>query len=183
MASFDPTKYRLRRATPDDAAGIAAAHSASIQGIGPKFYPPDVIEVWGEPRDPLKYITHMQAGEVYFVVEPVQPCTVDTPLHGPVPYILGIGSYGMQGAEHHLQMLYIRPEAQGQGIARALYDTVEAYARDQGAKTLHIDGSFAGQGFYEAMGHRAVREYDHEFKRYPGKTMRAVKMVKDLSLG
>ncbi len=128
----------------------------------------DTLKKWGE-------------GEVYFIIEPVHERVIDTVDHGIVPYILGIGSYAMQGDEHHLQMLYIRPEAQGQGIARALYNAVENYARGQGVKTLHIDGSFAGKAFYEAMGHRALCEYDHEFKRHPGKIMRAVKMVKDLS--
>lgn len=181
MPPFDPTKYRLRRATPDDAGGMAAAHCASIHGIGPKFYPKDVVDVWGVPRDPLRYIEKIGEGEVYYIVEPVQGRVIDTPDYGTVPYILGIGSYAMQGDEHHLQMLYIRPEAQGQGIARALYHAVEDYARIQGAQILHIDGSFAGKAFYEAMGYHAISEYGHEFKRHPGKTMRAVKMVKDLS--
>jgi GNAT superfamily N-acetyltransferase len=181
MPPFDLTKYRLRRATVGDAAGIAAAHCASIHGIGPKFYPKDVVDVWGEPRDPLKYIEKMGEGEIYFIVEPVHKRVIDTPDYGAVPYILGIGSYAMQGDEHHLQMLYIRPEAQGQGITRPLYNAVEEYAREQGAKIFHINGSFAGKAFYEAMGHRALCEYDHEFKRHPGKTMRAIKMMKDLT--
>lgn len=187
---MDTSIYCLRRATPDDVAGIAATHNASIAAIGAQFYPPDVIEAWGYPRDPKKYQESMTNGEVYFVVEPVHPRVIDTPNHGKVPYLLGASSYGVDppepgvrdAPEHHLRMLYMRPEGKGQGIARALYQAVEDYALSKGARTLHIDGSLAGLAFYKSAGYRETGRYRHEFKRSPGRAMEAVKLVKELGL-
>lgn len=185
---MDQNLYRLRPATPDDAPGIAAVHNASIAEIGAQFYPPDVVEAWGYPRDPQKYVESMEKGEVYFVVEPVQSRFIDTPHHGKVLYLIGVSSYGVDppepGArdapEHHLRMLYMRPEGKGRGIARALYQAVEDFARVNGAPELHIGGSLAGLAFYKAMGHTEVSRYQHPFKPYPGKAMEAVKLVKSL---
>ena len=38
----------VRRATEEDAAAIALAHLDSIRSVGARFYPPDVVEAWGE---------------------------------------------------------------------------------------------------------------------------------------
>ena len=38
---------RTRRAQPEDAEAIAAAHRDSIRSIGPTYYQPEVVEAWG----------------------------------------------------------------------------------------------------------------------------------------
>ena len=61
------TEYEIRRAHPADADDIAVAHRDSIRSIGPKFYPANVVEDWGEGLTPDIYVKAMEGGEVFFI--------------------------------------------------------------------------------------------------------------------
>lgn len=169
--------FNIRPAVPTDASGIAAAHHASIHGIGAKFYPPDIIAVWGARRDPQKYIDLMAKGEAYFIAVPNDPLGTDQIKE---PHILGVSSYDRDINGHNLRRLYIRPEARGYGVADALYMAIEKLAIQNGATEILCEGSLAGEKFYERVGFRKIEYYEHPLKSAPGKSMRAVKMVKSL---
>ena len=60
-------EYTIRRAYPSDANDIAAAHRDSIRSIGPRFYPPTVVDDWGAGLTPDIYVNAIDGGEVFFI--------------------------------------------------------------------------------------------------------------------
>src|SRR5688572_172795 len=60
-------KFETRRAHRKDADDIAVAHRDSIRSIGPKFYPPHVVDDWAEGITGDVYLKAMEGGEVFFI--------------------------------------------------------------------------------------------------------------------
>ena len=57
----------------------------------------------------------------------------------------------------YVDVLVVAPEAEGQGVGRALLDHVEAWAREQGCLEVVLDvfaGNEAATAFYERCGYR-----------------------------
>ena len=65
-----------------------------------------------------------------------------------------VGFASLQGAEH-IDMLYVHPEAVGQGVASALIDALEKLATSRGAKKLSADVSDTAQPFFAHRGYVA----------------------------
>ena len=136
-----------RRASEDDAPGIADAHRDSIRSIGPAFYPPQVVEGWQDGLRPEVYIKAMGRGEVFFVAE-------HHTMRGAV--ILGFASdYTIAGVDHGTSA-YVRGTAARRGIGSALLRLAEAHAVGTGAVTIHIEASLAAVAFYAANGYREI---------------------------
>ena len=68
--------------------------------------------------------------------------------------LLGYGSLEPGG---HLDHLYTAAEAQGQGVGTALCDALEAEARRQGEREIHVEASRKARGFLERRGYRVIR--------------------------
>jgi putative acetyltransferase len=45
----------IREATPDDALAVRDVDIASIEGLGPSAYDPEVVAAWAHDRDPAEY--------------------------------------------------------------------------------------------------------------------------------
>ncbi len=58
----------------------------------------------------------------------------------------------------HLEMLYVRGDAMGQGVGRRLYEAAEHEARVLGAKAISTEASVTARPFFERQGFRVVRE-------------------------
>ena len=132
----------LRRATEGDAAAIAQAHTDSIRALGPRFYPADVIESWGEGLTPDLYTRAMQGGEVFFIATG----TLDGQ-----PVVLGFATHRVDDEQDGVSV-YIRGRAARQGIGTALLRLAEEHARAHGATSIQIQASLAGVEFYKANG-------------------------------
>ena len=135
-------EVELRRANPGDAEAIAAAHLDSIHAIGPRFYPADVVQVWGAGLTPALYVHAMEGGEVFFVAVG----RVDGS-----PGVLGFSTHRMDDA-HDGVSVYVRGGSVRRGIGTALLRLAESHARDHGATTIQIQASLAGAPFYTANG-------------------------------
>jgi len=132
----------IRRAGPEDAEAIAEAHRDSIRAIGPRFYPPEVVDAWGEGLTAEIYATAMAGGEAFFIAL------------GEVDgqsAVLGFATHRRDDAEDGASV-YVRGAAARQGIGTALLALAERHARDHGATRLHIQASLAGVEFYKANG-------------------------------
>lgn len=132
----------IRRADPDDAAGILAAHLDSIRSIGPSVYPPEVVEAWAAGLTPEIYVNAMDAGEVFFVA------IGDIDRQSTV---LGFATHRVDDAQDGASV-YVRGAAARQGIGTALLRMAEEHARASGATTISIQASLAGVSFYKANG-------------------------------
>jgi putative acetyltransferase len=78
-----------------------------------------------------------------------------------------------------LDMMFVAPEAGGQGVARALLGIVEAAARDAGSTRLWTEASLTAEGFFTHHGFAVVTRQVVE-KR--GQQLRNAVMEKQLPL-
>src|SRR5687767_2325657 len=118
-----PTDYEIRRAEPSDADAIAAAHQDSIRSVGPTYYPPDVVEAWGEGLTPEIYVKAMEGGEVFFVA---------VGQVGGERAVLGFATHRIDDARDGASV-YVRGSATRRGIGSALLRAVEGHALTTGA--------------------------------------------------
>jgi putative acetyltransferase len=157
-----------RRAHPADADAIALAHRDSIRSIGPAFYPPDLVEAWGEGLTPDIYVKAMETGEVFFIA------TGD--IDGE-PVVLGFASHRVDDMEDGASV-YVRGGASRRGIGTALLRLAEAHAIEHGARTVQIQASFAGVEFYKSNGFEEIGRGDAVLMS--GRTMPCVVISKRL---
>jgi putative acetyltransferase len=52
----------------------------------------------------------------------------------------------------HIDMLFVHPEGQGRGVARALLDTVERTAQERGLARLYAEASITARPVFERYG-------------------------------
>jgi putative acetyltransferase len=161
-------EFEVRRAQPSDAEDIAAVHRDSIRSIGPRFYPPDVVDAWGEGLTADLYIKAMERGEVFYIA-----------LGAIVgqPAVLGFASHHVEEGEHRTAV-YVRGAAARSGLGSALFRMAEAEAVATGAKTIEVDASLAAVQFYTANGFEETGRGEHQLRT--GRLMACVFMRKTL---
>jgi putative acetyltransferase len=161
------TDFRIRRATPSDADAIARAHRDSIETIGPRFYPAEIVGEWSSGLTPDKYRRAMEHGEVFFIA-------VDE--HD---MVLGFSTHRIDGRQHGTAV-YVRGSAARRGVGSALYRLAEADAVRAGAGSILIDASLAAVEFYKAHGFDETGRGHHRLRS--GCLMPCVFMRKALAL-
>jgi putative acetyltransferase len=136
-------EFETRRAVRADAEAIALAHVDSIRSIGPRFYPPNVVDDWAAGLRADVYIKAMESGEVFFIAI--------SDIEGQ-PAVLGFASdYSIDGSQHGTSV-YVRGIAARRGIGSVLLRLAEAHAVARGATTIQVEASLAGVKFYKANG-------------------------------
>jgi GNAT superfamily N-acetyltransferase len=138
--------FETRRATEADAPDIASAHIDSIQSLGPAFYPPDVVEAWGEGLAPDLYVRAMRAGEAFFIASGL--------LDGDL-VVLGFSTHRADDDQDGASV-YVRGRAARQGVGSALLRLAEEHAWSHGATSIQIQASLAGVEFYRVNGFEAL---------------------------
>ena len=68
------------------------------------------------------------------------------------------GFAALDEAECFVDMIYVRPDVMGQGVAHALYGLIEQHARETGIVELGARASRHGAPFFTRQGWRIVRE-------------------------
>jgi len=160
-----------RRAHPSDADDIALAHRDSIRSVGPAFYPPNVVDDWGNGLTGDVYLKAMEGGEVFFVATgKVDGNTL----------VLGFASdYCIEGSTHGTSV-YVRGFAARRGIGSRLLRLAEAHALANSATSIQIEASLAGVDFYRANGFTEVGR--GETRLMSGGAIACVFMRKDLGV-
>lgn len=146
-----PLPFAIRRATPSDAADIAAAHGDSIRSLGPLFYPAETVKAWGSGLTSALYVKAMERGEAFWIA-----------VAGPDERreVLGFSSHRIDGNEHGTAV-YVRGDAARRGVGSALLRVAEDSARRAGAISIDIDASLAAVAFYERHGFREIGRGEH----------------------
>jgi putative acetyltransferase len=160
--------FEIRVATADDASAIAAAHIDSIESIGPRFYPAEVVRAWRAAIQPGLYRAAIGAGEHFFVAAASHESGE----------VLGFSSHHADGVEHGVGV-YVRGIAARRGIGSALLRMAESSASTAGAASLRLDSSLAAVDFYTANGFVETGRGEHRLR--VGQTMACVFMEKNLS--
>jgi amino acid transporter/GNAT superfamily N-acetyltransferase len=166
--AFMEQPFEIRLANRGDAHALAEAHRDSIQSLGPRYYPPDVVEDWASAVSVEIYPEAMAGGEAFFVAAPA----------GNPERLLGFSSHGTDGGEHHVGV-YVIGAAVRRGVGSALLERAEASARAAGADRLRIDASLAAVDFYKANGFEETGAGEHRLRS--GRAMACVFMVKWLA--
>jgi len=160
----------IREATPDDALAVRDVDIASIEGLGPSAYDPEVVAAWARDRDPVEY-----------------PITADgsCPLVAEERKLVGFGWLAFEPGEHliaevgaEVTAAYVRPEVAREGVGSALLAELGRAARERGIKTLGSWASLPALPFYLARGYERVTEHVHEFA--PGVEGRIIEMETEL---
>jgi putative acetyltransferase len=159
----------IRPGGPADAEAIAEAHRDSICSIGPRFYPPEVVDEWQSGLAPEMYIDAMTCGEAFFVA---------IGLVGGDRRVLGFSTHRVDDDQDGLSV-YVRGSAARRGIGTALLQRSEAHARSHGASSLQIQASLAGVEFYRVNGFEELGRGDARL--LSGRTMPCVFMRKVLA--
>jgi putative acetyltransferase len=164
-------EFETRRAHRSDADDIARAHRDSIRSIGPRFYPPNVVDDWEEGLTGDLYLKAMEGGEVFFIA---------TGKIDGKTLVLGFASdYCIEGSRHGTSV-YARGIVARRGIGSALYALAEAHAVANGASTIQVEASLAGVEFYRANGFTEIGR--GETRLMSGRPIACVFMRKDLGV-
>lgn len=132
-------KPGLRPYLPQDAATCAAIFCAAISELTGEDYSQRQQEAWMSAAD----------DEAAFGARLGQQLTLMA--------TLGESTIGFASLKDNasIDMLYVHPEAAGQGVATALIDALERLAAARGAKTLIVSASDTARDFFGKRGYSA----------------------------
>ncbi|MDA8044775.1 MAG: GNAT family N-acetyltransferase [Actinomycetota bacterium] len=149
----------VRRALPGDAEAVTGLIERAIRISTAGAYPADAVEAWatGRTAEAVRAMIEVTDGFVATLGEAV------------------VGWANLDGDE--VDQLYVDPDAGGQGVARRLYETIEALAR---ANRLDQLTSVASLRAEPAFHHFGFREVDTDQVAFNGRTFTVVRMAKHL---
>ena len=129
----------LRPFLPADTPVLAAIFAAAVQELTGDDYDETQQEAWASVADDEAEFGKKLAGELTLIA---------TLKNAPV------GFASLKGKDH-IDMLYVHPNAAGQGVASALLDALEKLAGARGAKSLTVDASDNAHEFFRKRGYVA----------------------------
>jgi putative acetyltransferase len=129
----------LRPFLPADTPVLAAIFAAAIQELTGDDYDETQQEAWASVADDEEEFGKKLAGELTLVAS-----LKNAP----------VGFASLKGKDH-IDMLYVHPNAAGQGVASALCDALEKLAGGRGATKLTVDASDNAQEFFRKRGYVA----------------------------
>jgi len=133
------TTTALRPFLPADTSVLAAIFTAAVEELTGDDYSAEQQEAWASVADDEEAFGKKLAGELTLIA---------TLRNAPV------GFASLKGKDH-IDMLYVHPNAAGQGVASALCEALEKLAGGRGAKSLTVDASDNAQDFFRKRGYVA----------------------------
>jgi putative acetyltransferase len=132
----------VRRYRPGDAAALARIYVDAVEAIGPRDHTAVQVAVWaGLVPTPARFDAKYTDGRTALVAVD----GADRPL-----------AFADVEADGHIDFLYCAPQAAGTGVAAALYDALEAAARQRGLPRLYSEASEAARRFFLKRGFRVI---------------------------
>jgi putative acetyltransferase len=129
----------LRPFLPADTPVLAAIFAAAIQELTGDDYDETQQEAWASVADDEAEFGKKLAGELTLIAS-----LKNAP----------VGFASLRGKDH-IDMLYVHPNAAGQGVASALLDALEKLAGARGAEKLTVEASDNAQEFFRKRGYVA----------------------------
>lgn len=127
----------LRPYKPSDAPALAALFRASIAELTGEDYEPEQQEAWMAAADDEAAFAARLGAHLTLVA-----------VAGGVP----VGFISLKD-DAHIDLIYVHPDAAGQGVARLLTDAAETLAAARGTKRLEVDASDTALGFFQHRGY------------------------------
>lgn len=118
----------------EDAAQIEQVFQGSVTQLGLRFYSEAQVKAWAA-RGPnvSQILDRNKDGRITFVAIDIKQEVL---------------AYGELEPDGHIDHLYARPDAAGRDIVSALYDRLEAKAKEVGIQTLYTEASEAARRFF-----------------------------------
>jgi putative acetyltransferase len=124
----------IRSFRPGDAPALARIFYDAVHQVGGLHYSLEQLDAWAPAvPNPERFLEQGADGRLLLVAADDS----DRPL-----------AYGDLEKNGHIDHLYCRPDAAGTGVASALYDQLEAAARDRGLGRLHVEASEPARRFF-----------------------------------
>ena len=136
------TPCKLRHYHPKYANEIADVFHHAVHAISSEIYSPAQKEAWAET--PPNYPFWKDRLEVK------QPTLAI--IHGSVAGFIELEPDG------HIDCCYVHPKHQKQGVAKHLYQSLEAKAESLNLKQLYVEASIIALPFFEKQGFKVLRE-------------------------
>lgn len=126
----------IRRFEPGDAEAVARIRAETITQLT-EHYDREALEAWAGSITAADFERSAERFRRWVAVEGAD--------------IAGYGDWNPETKE--FAGIYVDPSAQGKGVGSALYDKIEADAREQGAQRLWANATLNARGFYEKHGY------------------------------
>jgi putative acetyltransferase len=134
-----PMPPSLRPFLPADLPRLAAIFRASIEELTSEDYNEAQQAAWAALADDDEFAARL-----------ARDLTLVALLHGEIA-----GFASLRG-EDHIGMLYVDPQAAGQGVATTLCDALEKLVGARGATKLSVDASDTARGFFQKRGYQPL---------------------------
>ena len=132
----------VREYRPDDLEAVVMLFRRSVREVASRDYQPAQISAWApEAPDLEAWARRLRTGGVFVYERDDQ--------------IAGFARVDVTGC---VDLLYVHPEVQRQGVARALFDRVISWAVSRGIRHLRSEVSITARPFFESVGFRLVSE-------------------------
>ena len=152
----------IRPFRADDVATLIALFRASVRGIDRRDYTESQVLVWAPDLIDHSQFARRCASKSTWVAE--------TEGH-----IAGFSDIEPDG---HVDMLYVHPNIQRRGVARALLAHIENLARTRGLHRLYTEASVTARPLFESMGFHVVAPQEVTLR---GESMTNYRMEKRFS--
>ncbi|WP_405110667.1 GNAT family N-acetyltransferase [Phaeobacter sp. BS52] len=129
---------KIRGFRAEDAAALAQIFHAAVHGVSARDYSPEQCAAWSpEPAPAEAWQGRADDGRFVFVAVD----DTDQPQ--------GFIELERDG---HIDCFYCHPKVAGTGVGLALYQQLEAQARDLGLNSLYVEASEAAKRFFSRQG-------------------------------
>jgi putative acetyltransferase len=148
-------RFVIRERMESDAAALAEIYRRSIREVASRDYRQAQIEAWVSfAEDSTAWEERIRARKLWVAADDA----------GPIGFI-------QLDPPDHIDLTYVHPTRQRQGVATALLSFVEVAARAEGAKVLYLEASITSRPFFAARGFQTiapqiVRVHGQEFLNY-----------------
>ena len=130
----------IRPYQTDDVAGLAALSRTSVRNIGRRDYTDSQVQAWAPDLIDHDAFARRCTAKSTWIAECERR-------------IAGFSDIEPDG---HVDMLYVHPDFQRRGVARALLAHIERLARTQGLDRLYTEASTTARPVFEAIGFRVL---------------------------
>jgi len=127
-----------------DTSAMIDLFRRSIFEVACEFYSADQLNVWAPVNiDPEKWVERCLSRRTWLAWDGDS--------------LAGFTDLEVDG---HLDMLFVSPDYQRQGVAQQLYDCVLAQAKHYKNETIFVEASLSARGFFEKQGFEVIEQQE-----------------------
>jgi putative acetyltransferase len=136
----DPSPFQVRNYAPGDIDALVDLFRKSVRITAGRDYTQEQVLAWAPDEIDRSAGSERCANSQTLVAE------LQNSLVG----------FAILESDGHLDMMYVHPEHQGKGIASALLEHVERFARRHGLARLYTEASITARPYFEHRGFRLI---------------------------